>query len=129
MRKYSSHVCFHAFLNSLCNSGDKPLVTITIPFYSATLQCRITKVYNKYTVKIDFVILTTGLLFDSQMHKHNIHMHGYRFDCFYTFLIENTTTYCHYRCIPDVFSFLNSLCNSGNQPLVYMTIPFYCDRA
>ena len=31
MRKYSSHVCFHAFLNSLCNSGNKPLV---IPFYS-----------------------------------------------------------------------------------------------
>ena len=33
------------------------------------------------------------------------------------FLVENAKTYCHYRHSTQVFSFLNSLCNSGNKPL------------
>ena len=49
------------------------------------------------------------------------YMDGYRFDYFSAFLVENAKTY--YR-ITDVFSFLNSLCNSDSNPLVHVTIPF-----
>ena len=42
------------------------------------------------------------------------------------FLVENAKTYYHYRHITQVFSFLNSLFNSGKKTLVNTTIPFYC---
>ena len=41
-----SHVCFHALLNSLCNSGNNPLVNITIPVYTCKLQYNY--VYRQY---------------------------------------------------------------------------------
>ena len=60
-----------------------------------------------------------------QMRKHILHawiLSGF----FSAFLVKNAKTYCHYRHITQVFSFLNSLCNSGNKPLVNLTIPFHC---
>ena len=68
------------------------------------------------------VILTRGLLFEFQMRKHITCMDT---EWISFCLVKNAKTYFHYRHIIHMFSFLNSLCNSGNKPLVNMTIPFY----